>query len=60
MAFVSFETKKAYFAKVRRQNYRNSLRLEGFDVEGWRPKYRTRKEAVTAYKRAQDIKHQES
>ncbi|UFH48298.1 YhfG family protein [Pseudomonas sp. KNUC1026] len=29
---TSLETKRAYFAKVRRANYAASLRLEGFNV----------------------------
>lgn len=56
MPSPSDKVKKAYFAKVRRKNYRNSLRLEGFDMEGWKPKYRTRKEAVAAYAQNQVVK----
>lgn len=51
MESLSFQEKKAYFAKVRRDNYRESMRLEGFDMRGWKPRYRTRKEAVRAYTR---------
>ena len=32
MSNISYEAKRAYFARIRRKNYVASLRLEGFDV----------------------------
>ncbi|ERP88044.1 hypothetical protein Q670_16255 [Alcanivorax sp. P2S70] len=53
MSSPSFETKKAYFAKVRKANYSASLRLEGFVVQedGVVRKHASRKAAVIAHTR---------
>lgn len=34
MSNVSLATKQSYFERVKRANYRDSLRLEGFQVDG--------------------------
>ncbi|WP_156493034.1 MULTISPECIES: YhfG family protein [unclassified Alcanivorax] len=51
MSVPSLESKKAYFAKVRRANYAASLRLEGFTVKDGDVRFTSRKAAVLAHSR---------
>ena len=56
METLSFQAKKAYYAKVRRTNYTASLRLEGFDVtreDAERP-LPTRESVINRYRKKAD------
>jgi hypothetical protein len=33
LSSITYEAKKAYFARVRRRNYLASLRIEGFEIK---------------------------
>lgn len=46
MPNVSLKAKREYFAKVKRANYKASMRLEGFSVS--EPDTKTTKEAILA------------
>lgn len=53
MRASSYETKKAYWAKIRQSNYAASLRLEGFGTTRFDAtrKLRTRTAALNTYRK---------